>query len=269
MHDGFVITRNYKNFLAAINMAESRAAREAGYVLVTGAPGLGKSEAVARYSMDKKAVLIRAKSTSTRRGILDELADSLGLPKSGRTADVQNRIITYLVSHPGDDQQPRPIVVDEADHTISLYSASLEVIRDITDMTGSVCVIVGMENIDVALSRHPQIASRISATVEFIALTEADVRSTCKQKCRVAVADDAAALIFRASKGRMRLILNAIAKIEQVASSNSLAKVTAADIADVDLCFEWQSRSVKRGAVRKSLLSGHSADQSLTQLSGS
>ena len=75
MKRGFVKTENFKRLSEAQKQVEKRGAREASLVLVQGRYGIGKSELTERWAADSGWVFVRAKSTWTKRAMLDELAE--------------------------------------------------------------------------------------------------------------------------------------------------------------------------------------------------
>jgi DNA transposition AAA+ family ATPase len=64
-----------------------------------------------------------------------------------------------------------PIMFDEADHLIRSTPSLLEVVRDITDITGTMCFLVGMERFAFKVAQHGHIASRVA-------------RSSSSSRCR-------------------------------------------------------------------------------------
>ncbi|MDD2711390.1 MAG: AAA family ATPase [Simplicispira sp.] len=240
MKKGFVKTENFKRLTEAQKMVERRGAREAGLVLIKGHYGIGKSELTERWATDSGWVFVRAKETWTKRALLDELADKMGLNKSGRNQEVQARIIGKLAV------DMVPMIVDEADFLVRSTASLLEVIRDITDLTGTMCFLVGMENFPMKVARHGHIASRVAKVVELLPLTLADVKTTVAAKSEVVIDDDVLPALLTQSGGRMRLVLNAIANIEQWAQANSWAKVTAEHIKNRSLCTEFNGMQLGR-----------------------
>ena len=82
----------------------------------------------------------------------------------------------------------------------------LEVIRDITDLTGTMCFLVGMEHFAMKVARFPHIASRVAyPPVELQPLSLADVKATVAAKAEVPIADDVLPILMEQSGGRMRL----------------------------------------------------------------
>lgn len=249
MKKGFVHTENFKRLAEAQKMVSRRGAREAGLVIIKGLYGIGKSELCDRWAAENGAIFLRAKETWTKRALLDELADSLGVDKRGRNQEVQARIIGKIAV------SMSPLMFDEADHLIRSSPSLLEVVRDITDITGTMCFLVGMERFDLKVAQHGHIASRVARVVEFMPLSLADVKATIVAKASVGDAHDSPALpmddavittIHEQSQGRMRLVLNAIANIEQWAQANSWRKVTADHIKGKQLCMEFTGKALHR-----------------------
>lgn len=243
MKHGFVRTKNYTLLLETIARMETRGAREASLILVTGEPALGKTAAVQRVSVDRAAALFRCKATWTKRALLDEMADEFRVDKRGRNQEVQGRLIRHLAT------ARTPLIFDEVQHIIGSTAATLECVRDITDATEVLCLLVaGTADVENRLSRFPQIASRIGATVPFAPLGEADFIGVVKQCAEVDIDKALLARLYAESGGKARLVLNGIATIERVAAANGAHKASAELLADVSLCSEWQSRKARRAA---------------------
>lgn len=240
MKKGFVKTENFKRLAEAQKLVERRGAREAGLVLVKGHYGIGKSELTERWAADSGWVFVRAKVTWTKRALLDELADKMGLSKVGRNQEVQARIIGKLAV------DMVPMIVDEADFLVGSSASLLEVIRDITDLTGTMCFLVGMEHFPLKIARHGHIASRVAKVVELLPLSLADVRATVAAKSEVPIADEVLPELLSQASGRMRLVLNAIANIEQWAQANSWAKVGPEHVKGRALCTEFSGVQLGR-----------------------
>lgn len=184
MKKGFVQNSNYARFVQAVKAVEQRGAREASLMLVTGAAGLGKSETVDRFAVDTNAIYLRAKETWTKRGILSEMAEALRIQTNATNHEMQARIIGAIGA------RQTPIIIDEAEHTVRSSASILECVRDISDLTETLVVLVGMETIEARISRYPQISSRVAQVVHFQALTEQDVQLTCKQLAEIEITPD-------------------------------------------------------------------------------
>lgn len=240
MKKGFVQTENFKRLKEAEKLVARRGAREAGLVIVRGVYGIGKSELTERWAADSGYVFVRAKETWTKRALLDELADKMGLAKHGRNQEVQARIIGKMAV------DMVPLIVDEADFLVRSTASLLEVLRDITDLTGTMCFLVGMEHFPLKVARYPHIASRVAKVVEFETLSAADVRATVVAKAEVKIEDCLIDEIRNQAKGRMRLVLNAIANIEVWADANGWKTVKEADLRGRALCTEFDGKALGR-----------------------
>lgn len=238
MKKGFVQTENFKRLKEAEKLVAKRGAREAGLVIVKGVFGIGKSELTERWAADSGYVFVRAKETWTKRALLDELAEKMGLSKTGRNQEVQARIIGKVAV------DMVPLIVDEADFLVRSTASLLEVLRDITDLTGTMCFLVGMEHFPMKVARYQHIASRVAKVVELETLSLADVKSTVAAKAEVAMDDDVVAELHRQSKGRMRLVLNAIANLEQWAQANSWKTISLKQLEGKALCTEFNGMAL-------------------------
>ncbi len=242
MKKGFVHTANFRRLAEAHKLVARRGAREAGLVIVQGVYGVGKSELTERWAADNNAVFVRCKQTWTKRALLDELAEKMGIDKRGRNQEVQARIIAKLAV------DVVPMMFDEADHLINSTASLLEVVRDITDITGVMCFLVGMEHFASKVVRYGHIASRVAKVIEMQPLDLADVKAACTALSEVKLSDDAVGEMHAQCRGRMRLLLNAIATVEQLAQANTWDTVTLQHLKGRALCVEFNGRTLARAA---------------------
>lgn len=244
MKKGFVQNSNYARFLQTVKATEQRGAREASMMLVTGAAGLGKSATVDRWAVDSNALYLRGKETWTKRALLIELAELLRIPTNATNHALQAKIIGAV------GVRQTPIIIDEAEHTVRSSAAILECIRDISDLTETLVVLVGMESIEGMIARYPQISGRIAAVARFDALIPQDIQLACKQLSEVAIDAELMKELHRQSAGKMRLVMNGIATIERLAKTNDLNEATFATMGKEELCIEWQARKSRSGGAR-------------------
>lgn len=236
MRKHFVKVSNYKRFRAGITAVENRGAAEAGWMLITGEAGHGKSATVDNWAAETGAVYLRAKVEWTPSYFFHELAQRLGVDTHGRPKHLFSRLLATV------GQQQIPIVIDEVEHALRDNAAVLEGLRDLTDLTETPAILIGMEQAQTKISRHLQISSRIAQVVTFQSATQDDVRLTCTELSEVAIADDLCAEIHRQSAGRMRELLNAIATVERTALRNGQKQVALADMVGQVLTHDWQAR---------------------------
>ena len=243
MRKELVKTSNYERFRNAISAVENRGAPEASMLLVAGDPGFSKSIIVNRWAVEQRAIYLRAKVGWTPSRFLAELAEELKVEASGRSKEVFARIVAAI----GKEQMP--IIIDEVQHTLADGARVLEAVRDISDLTETIIVLVaGEERVQLRIARYPQISSRILRMVEFHAASLEDVRRCCEELAEVTIADDLVEEIHRQSAGRMRDVINAIAAVEQSAKRNGKKKVALADFAGKALVNHWQQRRAKPAA---------------------
>lgn len=236
----FVRTENAKRFRAAIAMLEARGAQEAGWLLVTGRPGEGKTTTIHNWASEVGAVMLTAQADWTVTRMREELAAKLGIEVSrGYQAKIGEAIALDEV----------PIIVDEAQFALHDGASCLEVLRGITDKSKTPLVAITMESEVPKFNRRTQIGSRFFHQCDFRASSEADVIAACAQLAEVEIADDLALRIHADTSARMRLVMNAIARVEQVARRLDKAHINADDVKTLPLVEEFQRLGArKRGA---------------------
>lgn len=236
---------NYERFRTGISAVESRGASEASMMLVTAPAGFGKSQMVDHWAVANQAAYLRAKVEWTPRYFMTELAETLKLDSRGRAKDVFGRIAGVLGG------QQIPLVIDEVEHCLRDGAQVLEAIRDLSDLTEVIVILVGMDQVQAKIARHAQISSRIAKVVELQPATPEDVAELCKQLSEVSIAADLAAEIHRQSGGRVREIMNAIATVEQTAKRNGNGAASLQDMAGQVLTHDWQARRPRMVATPK------------------
>lgn len=235
MKNVFVKTSNYERFQEGLAAVEGRGAMESSLLLVTGEAGYGKSETVDQWAIQSGAAYLRAKVGWTPRYFMTELAEHLKVDASGRSKEVFARISGHI------GRNQTPLVIDEVEHCMRDHAQVLEAVRDLSDLTEVVVVLVGMEQVQAKIGRYLQISSRVAHVVTFAPATPDDVLLACRQKCEVEVAPELVLEIHRQSKGRMREVMNAIALVEREGRRNGLDRVELKDMGNRPLTLDWQS----------------------------
>lgn len=245
MKKQLVKTSNYEHFRTAITAVERRGAPEASWVVVAGHPGLSKSIIVNRWAVDTKAAYLRAKVDWTPAQFLDELATVLGVDTTGRRREVFGRVVAAIA------KQQVPLIVDELQHLLKNRARTLEAVRDVSDITETIVVLVaGEDKVLNRLSLYPQLSSRVARVVEFGSASVEDVERACKELADVEIARDLVEEIHRQSEGLMRHVINAIAAVEQDVKRNSKKKASAGDYAGKALVLDWQKRRQRPAAAQ-------------------
>lgn len=240
MKQEFVKTENAKRFRAEIAMLERRGALEAGWLLVTGRPGEGKTKTLHNWAAEVGAVMLTAQANWTVTRMMEDLAAKLGVePVRG----YQNKVGEMIGA------EDIPIVLDEAQFALHDSAACMEVLRGITDKSGTMLVAVTMDHDVPRFNRREQIGSRFFRKCQFHESTLADVGAACAQLAEgVEIGADLVERIHTETGGRMRLVLNAISRVEQIAHHQKAARIDAAAVRGVALCEDFQRAGVRRRA---------------------
>lgn len=260
MKTGFVQNSNYARFLQAVKAVESRGANECSLLLVSGNPGVGKSKAVDRWAADNGALYLRATSNMTHKFFLEQLVKiantDLSAEKDSKgkiivpAARTKNEIQARLIAQIGERQCP--IVIDEVQHLLVKDAFLLEVLRDISDITGTTVVLVaGVADFGLQLRDHTQISSRIFQEVAFTSWEFKDVKLACKQLLELPIDDDLIERLTKDSKGLMRLIMNGISNIERIAAANHQLSATLNNFEGTNLVIDWDGAAPVRLLRRK------------------
>lgn len=236
MKKHFVKVSNTKRFQAGIVAVDARGAMEAGWMLVTGEAGHGKSLTVDHWSAESGAVLLRAKVEWTPHYFFTELATAMGIDTRCRAKELFSRLTGVI------GEQQIPLIIDEVEHALKENAKVLEALRDLTDLTETTAVLVGMDQAQSKISRHLQISSRIAHVVTFSPANNKDVRLVCNELAEVKIADDAVIEINKQANGRMREILNAIATVERIARRSGKNQISRADLVGQHLTHDWLAR---------------------------
>lgn len=237
MKHTFVKTQNYERLVQAIKRAENRGAQEAGMIFVQAHPGIGKTKTIEQIAVhDKNGKHIRAKQGYTPRAFMEELAVELNVDSACRSHTLFRRLLEAMT-------KDTRLYIDEVQHCFADGAAVLEKIRDLTDMTGIVVVLVaGKEETWARFARQPQLASRVCEVVDFEFNSERDIKALCEQLSEVTIEADLLKRIYADSKGLMRLAKNAIANVEQIAKTNGLTSIGAKHCESFALCIEWSGK---------------------------
>lgn len=227
---------NVKRFQQGVATLEGRGAEEASWLLVESEPGLGKSRALQWYSVQKDAVLVRAKAGWTIPWMLKDICYALDLDPRHSSTLMFDQIVNECVM-----RNPL-LIVDEVEHAARKVK-TLETLRDLTDISGVTLIAAGMKGIRQKLKVHQQVYNRIADVVNFAPASIEDVRLLCSALAEVDIADDLVARIQTETGGNFREIMNSIARVEQAMKRNKGQTITATMAAAVPLTNDGRSRS--------------------------
>ncbi len=236
MKKQFVKTSNYEKFQEAVRFVEARGALEASWLLVEGSPGYGKTETVEEWVAKNGAIYLRAKEKYTPSFFYEELAEKLKVDGAGTRKERFQRLITKIM------HTQVPIILDEVQHALPNNASVLEALRDITDTTETVAILVaGEDRVQKRIAKFPQLSRRIRETVEFTPASPEDTALICSELADVKIEGALQAEIHRQSKGLVSAVINAIAAVEHQARRNKALSVTLVDMAGQELVHDWQA----------------------------
>jgi hypothetical protein len=244
MRTSMATTANTERFYEAIATCQFRGAREANLVVVTGEPGLGKSHCVDQWAIQTGGIYLRANANWTHHWFLTDLVKALGLAPQRTNEQLFLQALEAMLRRRRGDIGG--LIIDEAEHALH-HRQVLEGIRDLSDRLDFPVVLVGMGPIKSDVARYPQIASRVSAVVQFDPASLEDVKRILEAVCEVEVAPDLAEHLLVATAGRYRLILHNIPLIERVGKGLG-RPVAKADLASQPFVTDWQAARLRRGA---------------------
>lgn len=236
----FVKTSNNEKFLQHIRVAMTSGATEARGVIVHGRPGEGKTACLQNYGCTTNGIFVTGQPDWTVNRMMSCIADRLGLK-------VDRHLDAKLVQFLSDPQNPIPIIVDEAGFALSNNAICLEKLRSITDQSSSPLVLCFMSQDIRMLDRYKQLSSRIATRCEFEKSTLADVELVFASFSECAVSRELCAVVHEKTDGRMRLIMNSIARIEQFAKVKKIRdrEVIVDDVRGVGLFDNFIVRGTK------------------------
>jgi len=145
---------------------------EAGLVVLTANPGLGKSIACRAYQKENPTtVLIEVDPGYSAPSLLQEICKALGISVSYDMHAMMSDLIDKL------KDSGRLLIIDEAD---GLTFKALETIRRLKDKAGIGLALVGMRQLYANMrgkqGQFAQLHSRVDAYKHFVSITDEDAR---------------------------------------------------------------------------------------------
>lgn len=217
-----VPVKNVARLSAAARALLSRAPGAPGMGLIEGETGYGKSTAVAWLSNQVPSIYVRALSLWSPNVMLKTLCEELRLPSGGANGTLVGRIVEALF------RTQQAVFIDEADYLVGSKRMT-ETLRDLHDLATVPVILIGMSGIDQRLAGCKQLTGRIAQHVQFEALDIEDAALIARELCDVTVQPDLLAKIHADARGSVRLIVVALARIEQHAKAKGLSTIGAAD----------------------------------------
>lgn len=241
MKQHFVETSNHRRFMAGVAAVEWRGSPEACILLLTGAPGTGKSCTVDNWGAKCDAIYLEGMPGMSLAFIRDYLADQTGVVAKGKFAQYKGMVDFFKANR-------QPIILDEAQHGLPNKAECIEYLRRIAEQANTMLVLIchTSEKHRFSEDRLAHIATRVSAAPRLETASLEDCAAYLNELCEVRIDAGIAKQVFEESGGRYRLMSNAGRTLEVVGSKLGKTVLSAADIKGVRLC-EDAMKSLKRG----------------------
>jgi DNA transposition AAA+ family ATPase len=228
MKEKFVVTKNIKKFLSAMQHIKHKLHGVERIAVLAGEVGLGKTVAGLYFGVSEGATMLTIWPAMSAHCLLRELAKELGVePVAWRTENLIEQIKKILI------EEPRTIILDEIDHFFRDNGDkgldALETLRKIHDVCHCPMVFIGEEQIDKKIARIPRLNDRIVEIVRFERYRESDIKDIVAQLSEYRFEDDAIEKITKVSAGRMRPVMRLIHVAEGAARIHQLKTITARD----------------------------------------
>lgn len=211
------------NVVATQMMVEAltqRAHGVPGIGLIYGDPGLGKTTATAWLVNRCDGIYIRATSGMSLTQLLRQIVKEL----SGPDIYTREAMLNYIIEHMAISN--RTLFIDEADYLLNDKN-TLEIVRDIHDLTYCPVVLIGMESVRRKLQRHRQFYNRISEWLEFKPTQFEDLQIIVSAVIEpiLTIQDDLLQQLLSDTDGEVRRIITGLSKIEAFALANGLTSI--------------------------------------------
>jgi DNA transposition AAA+ family ATPase len=223
MKNVFVTTKNVKKFHNGIDHINHKLKGVERMLLVTGEPGLGKTDTSIHYCSQNGAVMIRTLQLMTGPWLLRKIVEELGAAPEKRISAIFDQIVDLQ------RVKPRTIILDEVDR-FAEKTEILETIRDIHDVCHCPIVFVGEEMADKKLMRYRRLYRRFVEVVRFEKLDRDDVRHFVGELTDVNIEPEAVDRIAVETSGKISDVVNLIHHAEAFARTNQVKKVGIKDI---------------------------------------
>lgn len=246
MKHQFVKTENHRRFLSSMAMLEARASLERCILPVIGLPGVGKTRTVDNFGAGSDAVFLEGMPGMSLRYLRDALKAETGISAGSRFAE-DVALVEFLR---GDGGGPRPIILDECQHGFANKAECVDYLRRLAEKAGTVLVIVCHSSEARLLDKYDHIRTRVGCVCTLQPPSVADAAQFAAELCEVELDADLVAEVHRQSGKRYRLIADALANLERIATKLGKARLTLADVAGLPLCQDWE-KALKKSCAHK------------------
>lgn len=224
MHKKFVKVKNVQLFASAMERLKNARPGIPRMALCEGEFGLGRTDTALWYAAQNDDVkFIRLVSLINGPWLLSTIIAELGHFPARKISDRFQQCINILF------ERQQILIFDEVDYILGDRS-TIETLRDLHDITGTVIVFVCMKGAESRLKRYPHLNDRIMERIRFDNLSLEDVKKAAGELCEVPLTSDAIAHLHSVAP-RFRLLIKEIYKCEAMAKASGLKEVKASDLA--------------------------------------
>ncbi|MER2539320.1 MAG: ATP-binding protein [Azonexus sp.] len=247
MKHHFVRTENYKRLLDGVAFMEGRGSLTTPLCLLHGEPAVGKTRNVSKVGPDMPAVFIRGHVGMNLDGLIWSVSQGLGIKHcSNRSAEMAQQIAAL-------QRDGTKLIFDEAQFGLSMKhagkpAAGIEYLRHIAESGNTYAILICHQSEVAGFSESKHIRTRIGHRIEMFDATPADTAAFVHELCEVAVDDEVPAIVHKQTHGKVRLIENAIATLEQIARMKGVTRLVGADVAKTRLVVDHEEGLVPKAA---------------------
>lgn len=226
----FVQNKNVRNF--NVTMAALKQESDRGrFVAVSGKAGFGKTTAADHWHVANPSVFIRMRKVwrTSELPFLQELCRELGIDRPPHRKDA-----AFMAAVDALMAERRPVFVDEVDKYRPAQSIMfLEILRDLTDLTGAPVVAIGEQGLPTLMRRSDRVASR---TVRHLAFEPVDLAAIVAYARAatggaVSLTPETAKVFLCASCGDMRIIERDVENLTSLLNARNDGAAVNADLA--------------------------------------
>ncbi len=208
----FVKTKNVRNFEVMMDGLDM-AAGEGRLGAVIGRAGRGKTRTSQWYHAQMGGVYMRAVTiwNTNPTDFLRTLCRELGIrvPPKRKGPAFEEAVDTLMAD-------PKPVFIDEIE---KLPASFLDLIRDISDLSTAPFILIGEEELAVAMKRNRRVWSRTYQYVDFQPIDVADVIIYAQKAAGLELKPDTASIFHQSSEGDFRIVRRDILSLAQIINS--------------------------------------------------
>lgn len=229
----FINNKNVRNFNLVMDSLKKGGNERGRFVVVSGKAGFGKTTTADKWHVENPSVFIRMRKTwrTSELPFLQDLCRELHIPKPPARKDPAFMAAVDVLI-----RTRTPVFIDEVDKfKPSQATMFLEILRDLTDLTGAPVIVIGEEGLPSLMQQSTRVSSRTVRHLEFLPLDTASVIAYAKAATGGAVAlDVAAAQVFQAaSGGDIRIIERDVENLVGLLNARGAGAGVDADLAAV------------------------------------